>query len=664
MDKVRYELDGVFPKFLTLGELAALNTGPKRFSTTKVSEHLGRVGVIPAKWTEQHLDWYLAKVEFVTVRKLFKRRETIDGPFKYIEGDSKLVILEDCEGVQFQHPKFSKKTEDWKKLYRSTTAWFWASRCFCEDRSENTLDLPVTCFCGEFFGLFFCLKCGPGTGIHELPDTKKVRQYVSEETEDTEIEQALSQNVCLCEELFDSGNVCFCGYRSRSGHESRSESPEVHMGGEGETSVDDRDGRSALEAASEEPISVQQEEHIDGATFDRLAVYVEETARKGIIVMERGDSHLQLHIQGMLSVKTSSTRSLKTEIRQAIGWNEDNHPADGSICIKSLKDTFIDHTVIGMIGYCLKDEQEEHYRKYTKNISEQELEDGRQRHFIYGASVYKNRLELTPNNILGRALQYRKYRARNPLSISFRGCLRQMLSSGQYIPAFKWLSMSVMSRLRAELLWKSCIAHELVPISDVDHIFFGTTDSPRFFEENEKPQLNMDAKAEPMDADADPQQQHVQCGLNRTPVKKEPTTGLTTIKEEPSSELESEDSDEGLDIVELEDIAAPGADLQHLLSDLLCAGYNVATKRRTDQPQPQVDANGAETGSNIVGLDDLAQMGADVERILGDLLFAGYTVAPKRNAIEPKKPDFLPAYIPLCRSNATGDLKTTAARSE
>ncbi|KAL3701301.1 hypothetical protein R1sor_019323 [Riccia sorocarpa] len=632
MDKVRYELDGVFPKFLTLGELAALNTGPKSFSTTKVSEHLGRVGVIPAKWTEQHLDWYLAKVEFVTVRKLFKGRETIDGPFKYIQGDSKLVILEDCEGLQFQHPKFLKKTEDGKKLYRSTTAWFWVSRCFCEDRSENTLDLPVTCFCGELFGLSFCLKCGPGTGIHELPDTKKnsliAAMFASAVTGRARGMKAEARaRKFTREEKGKQQSTTEMG-EAPVKQPAKSRHPCSKKNIANTTQPKPRKVRRVTEKDMDISLTVGiPGQDIDGATFDRLAIYVEETARKGIIAMERGDSHLQLHIQGMLSVKTSSTHSLKTEIRQAIGWNEDNHPAGGSICIKSLKDKGI-HTVIGMIGYCLKDEQEEHYRKYTKNISEQEMEDGRQRHFIYGASVYKNRLELTPNNILGRALQYRKYRARNPLSISFRGCLRQMLSSGQYIPAFKCLSMPIMSRLRAELLWKSCIAHELVSISNVDHIFFGTTDSPRFFEENEKPQLNMDAKAEPMDVDADPQQQHVHCGLVKTAAKKEPGTGLTTIKEEPSSDPESEDSDEDLDIVELEDVAAPGADLQHLLSDLLCAGYNVATKRRTEQPQ--VDGKGAETGSNIVGLDDLAPMGADVDQILGDLLFAGYTVA-RRN---------------------------------
>ncbi|KAL3695602.1 hypothetical protein R1sor_009678 [Riccia sorocarpa] len=49
------------------------------------------------------------------------------------------------------------------------------------------------------------------------------------------------------------------------------------------------------------------------------------------------------------------------------------------------------------------------------------------------------------------------WRGRTPTS----SCIyKQMLASGQYMPGFKWLSMPHMSRLRAELLWKACVAHD------------------------------------------------------------------------------------------------------------------------------------------------------------------------------------------------------------
>ncbi|KAL2622311.1 hypothetical protein R1flu_002516 [Riccia fluitans] len=127
---------------------------------------------------------------------------------------------------------------------------------------------------------------------------------------------------------------------------------------------------------------------IQGETFDKVADFINQNARMGIITLETGDDHLLLHIQGMISIKASSTRSLKADLRSVIGWDE-NAPPGASICVKALRDRRI-HTVIGIIGYCLKDEHEEHFRIHTKNISEQQKEDGRRRHVIYGASEYKN----------------------------------------------------------------------------------------------------------------------------------------------------------------------------------------------------------------------------------------------------------------------------------
>ncbi|KAL3692871.1 hypothetical protein R1sor_006522 [Riccia sorocarpa] len=551
--KVRYELDGVVTRFLMLGELTALNTSQKSFSTTQVSEHLGRVGIIPKNWTELELDWYLPRVELATFRKLFKGKETLDGPFKCISGDSKLVLLEDCEGQQFEHPKFFTRKEGGKKLYRSTAAWVWSSRCLCENRNESLSALPVTCFSGEVFGLLFCLKCGAGTGIHDHPECSQdhpVNNISEEESQEyTKIEEVLSQNVCLCEEPFDSNHVCFCGYKPGTEHEGGSESQEVHAQREGQGSVQGRDSRREHEAT--------------------------ETAR--------------------------------TE--------EENTKDDAP-----------------------------------------ESQEG-----------YKNRLELTPNNIMGCALQYRKYRAQKPLSISFRGCLRQMLSTGKYIPAFKWLSMPAMSRLRAELMWKSCIAHELVSIRDVDNIFFGTTDSPRYFEENNKPLLFM-PNVEPTEEDADLPQQEVhgeQKRENNVPEKtfvtgKAGSQG-TAVKEEPTSDPDPDDSEEDLDVVELEDVAPAGTDLQQLLSDLLFAGFNVATKRtREDEGTSKPDED---RQSNVVDLQDLLAE-PEMGHLLGDLLFAGYTVAKKGTTVakDQKKEDFVLAYILLCRSSAAGGTCRTCRR--
>ncbi|KAL2610821.1 hypothetical protein R1flu_022513 [Riccia fluitans] len=95
-------------------------------------------------------------------------------------------------------------------------------------------------------------------------------------------------------------------------------------------------------------------ENVDENLFDLLVKWLAYRAEMAVLALERGDAFLQLHVQGMVRVKTSSTRILKREIKEVIGW-ESNPPVGGSMCLKSLRDKGL-HTIIGLIGYCPKDE--------------------------------------------------------------------------------------------------------------------------------------------------------------------------------------------------------------------------------------------------------------------------------------------------------------------
>ncbi|KAL2613580.1 hypothetical protein R1flu_025272 [Riccia fluitans] len=225
-------------------------------------------------------------------------------------------------------------------------------------------------------------------------------------------------------------------------------------------------------------------ENVDKKLFDLLVNWLEHRAEIAVLVLERGDAFLQLHLQGMLRAKSSSMTILKREIKEVIGWQW-NLPVGGSVCLKSLREKGL-HTVIGLIGYCLKDEGAPHFRFYSKNITEEQKAEGRRMHSIYGVSEYKHKLELTPANILGRALQFRKYRVKNPVSITFRRCIAEMLRSGQYIPAFRWLTSAKISRLRAERIWHACTTPDSVEVADVETIFFGLETPARYFETKEK----------------------------------------------------------------------------------------------------------------------------------------------------------------------------------
>ncbi|KAL3701017.1 hypothetical protein R1sor_019039 [Riccia sorocarpa] len=155
-------------------------------------------------------------------------------------------------------------------------------------------------------------------------------------------------------------------------------------------------------------------------------------------------------------------------------------PSGGVICIKFVKTQGL-HTVTGLIGYCLKDEDKQHFCLYFKNVSEKQMDDGRKRHIRFGVSGYKNRLELTPQNVLGRALQYRRYRSKNPVTISFRMCIREMVRLGQYMAGLKWLLSPSVLKVRAERLWMAAVQPETVSMADIDHMFFNFEQTDRYF---------------------------------------------------------------------------------------------------------------------------------------------------------------------------------------
>ncbi|KAL3681135.1 hypothetical protein R1sor_024091 [Riccia sorocarpa] len=89
-------------------------------------------------------------------------------------------------------------------------------------------------------------------------------------------------------------------------------------------------------------------EDISQATFADMKRFMESRATVGLIALERGDATLQLHIQGVMALLSTSTKAVKQDIMQAIGWNS-NCPLGGAVCVKVLTNKGI-HTLVGMVG--------------------------------------------------------------------------------------------------------------------------------------------------------------------------------------------------------------------------------------------------------------------------------------------------------------------------
>ncbi|KAL3680630.1 hypothetical protein R1sor_023586 [Riccia sorocarpa] len=243
-------------------------------------------------------------------------------------------------------------------------------------------------------------------------------------------------------------------------------------------------------------------------TFADMKRFMDNRATVGLIALERGDATLQLHIQGVLALLSTSTKAVKQDIMEAIGWKS-NCPLGGVVCVKALTNKGI-HTLVGMVGYCTKDQQELHYQMHSVNVSPEQMEEGKRRYLIFGACNFKNRVELSPYNLLSRAMQYRRYRAKNPLPITFRGCLRQMLFTGQYYPGLRWLLSPKMSYERAESMWRLATAPESTTLRDIDFTFYGLQPTERYhtYNFNESMLFHAQEKAQAQEADDINQQLH------------------------------------------------------------------------------------------------------------------------------------------------------------
>ncbi|KAL3690724.1 hypothetical protein R1sor_004375 [Riccia sorocarpa] len=178
----------------------------------------------------------------------------------------------------------------------------------------------------------------------------------------------------------------------------------------------------------------------------------------------------RMELSGVIAMLCSSAVDAKKQLTAPVGW-ADEHPVGAGICVKKLMNKGI-HTFVGMVGYCLKDRHELHFRVCMRNITDAVQREGMMLYTFYVAADMKNRVELNPNNVMRRALQYNKYLNHHPLGTSFRGCLRCMVVDGHDTPSTTWLINKGLDRTRTAALWRCYIQPGAVTLSDIDQVFF------------------------------------------------------------------------------------------------------------------------------------------------------------------------------------------------
>ncbi|KAL3685745.1 hypothetical protein R1sor_003767 [Riccia sorocarpa] len=211
MEKTRYYLREPWPAVATLTEWASIGYLPKSFDCFKVSQHVRSLGEsICSNWGEDRIDYFLPGTEFVSVLRLEKGQVTAAGPYRFISAEDLYIEVEDVEGKRLAHPKWLELTRCNEKLYKSTAEKIWMGHCFCEKLEDAADSVPLGCLCQVVLQRP-CWKCRIDTTYQ---NRLKLHEEIQRQREESELDESLSQNVCLCSALFGDGvGMCYCGYR-------------------------------------------------------------------------------------------------------------------------------------------------------------------------------------------------------------------------------------------------------------------------------------------------------------------------------------------------------------------------------------------------------------------------------------------------------------------
>ncbi|KAL3698485.1 hypothetical protein R1sor_012561 [Riccia sorocarpa] len=234
--KITYKVQEPYPEQLTLTQLIDISQPPEEFNLTEVCWWIGHIGIVPQQWSAELVDWFLPKLEYVSVGQLERGKQVAAGPFKYCRSSEWFLTLADADDKEISHPKYLKKKSETDCTYNTTAVCICSAHCLCKSAAEERRDLRVLCIYQVVFDRYSCncqrihqaealeaekvlgsIEAEKPDGSIEAADEKEFdRQEVDqtiEEAEDTELDQVLSQNFCICKNVFGDGNECYCGFK-------------------------------------------------------------------------------------------------------------------------------------------------------------------------------------------------------------------------------------------------------------------------------------------------------------------------------------------------------------------------------------------------------------------------------------------------------------------
>lgn len=110
---------------------------------------------------------------------------------------------------------------------------------------------------------------------------------------------------------------------------------------------------------------------IGAGLFGRMEEFLRKETVSGKCSVERGGATFHLHFQAIARIQAESMIAISRVIKEYLGWDK-NVPVGGVVMCRSLKNTGL-HTFHGLIGYCMKDLDENHFQMVDHNLAAEDI---------------------------------------------------------------------------------------------------------------------------------------------------------------------------------------------------------------------------------------------------------------------------------------------------
>ena len=211
------------------------------------------------------------------------------------------------------------------------------------------------------------------------------------------------------------------------------------------------------------------------AKWAQISDFLAPYCRSYVFAREKGEKEGMYHLQGYCEIRASSWQIVGSSLKRECGLDGKVAGKMGkySVCVKPLQGVGL-HTRIGMIGYCLKDQQRPWFKCRMKGITEQEILDGGVLYMRLGATL-KNRTVLNYKNILERAFLWIQFHEQDATK-SIEDILTCMLQSGNYFPSMEFIRPrdgNGFEKEKVQTMWRMTVQPAACTADDVDFILFG-----------------------------------------------------------------------------------------------------------------------------------------------------------------------------------------------